>query len=521
MRFANYIIMLMLVVSPISGCSAQSEAPISLSEIKDVPYNARKSNFHSSVTKNKLADILENPNEQFPPQPRRNDHTEAKIASGFKSAAKEKVAHKTVVVDESLPASMRNVTPKFIEGPAPKAPKAKPVRKLVSAMIPGYIPRKPVFTQRPTEVVVAQKTITEAPVVAALAEEVEVVTTPAKPKVYNVALLLPLSGTKKELGTSLLNASELALFNLGTKNIVIKNYDTKGSEDGAKKAINKALLDNVDVVLGPMFSKTTRAIAEIAKNNNTPLISFSNDSSLANDNNIVFGFLPETQIQRLTDYSLKQGITKFSGLLPQNGYGKLIEHTLIKELNKKQLKIERAGWYKTADERLSRTIKNITVLPEDVTPEQLRPRSEILFVPESGPILNSIISRLASKNVNSKRFRFAGISDWKSPKIHKNKRLIGSWFAAPNIAERDNFNAVFKDTFDYEPAAIASLSYDALALLSLITEDANNNKLTFKSFNNATLYEGISGQFYINHLGLVQRKLNMYQIDNSTITLID
>ena len=96
----------------------------------------------------------------------------------------------------------------------------------------------------------------------------------------SVALLLPLSGKAEKVGQIMLKAAQLSMFNNKLNNIVIMPYDTKGTAFGAVEAINAAIRDNADVVLGPLFTQSTKAILDIAEMNNLILISFSDNQNL-------------------------------------------------------------------------------------------------------------------------------------------------------------------------------------------------------------------------------------------------
>ena len=108
-----------------------------------------------------------------------------------------------------------------------------------------------------------------------------------------VAILVPLSGPVKNVGESLLNAAQLSLFDNKKKNVILRPYDTKGTTFGATQAMNQAVKDGIDVVIGPLFASETKAIQKIAKKNGVVLFSLSNEQVLANmDNVFVTGSIP-------------------------------------------------------------------------------------------------------------------------------------------------------------------------------------------------------------------------------------
>ena len=99
-----------------------------------------------------------------------------------------------------------------------------------------------------------------------------------------VAILLPLSGNAEQIGKSMLKAAELSMFNNKINNIVLMPYDTKGTRYGAIDAINMAIREGIDIVLGPFFTETTKAILDIAEANSLGILSVENIKKLIKPN---------------------------------------------------------------------------------------------------------------------------------------------------------------------------------------------------------------------------------------------
>ena len=119
-----------------------------------------------------------------------------------------------------------------------------------------------------------------------------------------VAILLPLSGSAEKVGNAMLQSAELALFNSTIDNIVLMPYDTKGTAFGAVDAINSAIRDGAGLILGPLFTQSTKAILDIAEANNLLVLSFSDNQALLDQNNpnlYLMGLTPQQEI-----YSIKE-----------------------------------------------------------------------------------------------------------------------------------------------------------------------------------------------------------------------
>ncbi len=330
-----------------------------------------------------------------------------------------------------------------------------------------------------------------------------------------VAILLPLTGEFSNVGQNMLNAAEMAIFDVSSDNdnIALAPYDTKGSEQGAILAIEKALAENAAIILGPVFRHTTRAIIPIARKENVNVISFSNDISLHNRGIYLLGFLPSEQINRVVEYATKQGIVNFSSLIPDNLYGKTVEKSFRNSLLKENIIPKDIGWYKRVDKNLTWTIKRIAEGNQSL----LQSTEEALLIPEGGSVLSSITNRLSRKSIRDKKFRILGSGNWESSEIENEKRLIGSWFAASPPAKRKLFENNFLKTFDYKPVRIASLAYDAIALASLIA-DKNFKK---ESITDRRGFVGINGLFRFTKNGVTERNLSIIEITEYGFSIID
>src|SRR5690606_35013779 len=83
-----------------------------------------------------------------------------------------------------------------------------------------------------------------------------------------IALLVPLSGSSVGLGEIMLNAAELALFDIGDPRLEVLPFDTQGTAYGAKHAVTNAIKNDVSLILGPIYSEEAEAAAPIANKAN-------------------------------------------------------------------------------------------------------------------------------------------------------------------------------------------------------------------------------------------------------------
>src|SRR3546814_2918644 len=97
------------------------------------------------------------------------------------------------------------------------------------------------------------------------------------PPPVKVGLLLPLSGSRADVGQALLNAAQLALFDLGGERFTLVVRDTKGTPEGAAAAAEAALAEQAVLLLGPLFATSAEAVKPIVDAAEVPMITFRSE----------------------------------------------------------------------------------------------------------------------------------------------------------------------------------------------------------------------------------------------------
>jgi ABC-type branched-subunit amino acid transport system substrate-binding protein len=130
---------------------------------------------------------------------------------------------------------------------------------------------------------------------------------PELPPEVRVGLLLPLSGPAESLGRDMLDAAEMALFDVGDNDLVLLPRDTGGTPAGARRAAQEVVGEGAEVILGPLFGQAVRAVGPIAAAADIRVLAFSNDASVATEGTFLLGFRPEEQVRRVVRYALASG----------------------------------------------------------------------------------------------------------------------------------------------------------------------------------------------------------------------
>jgi ABC-type branched-subunit amino acid transport system substrate-binding protein len=369
---------------------------------------------------------------------------------------------------------------------------------------------------------------------------------PQGPQPIKVGLLLPLSGPRADVGKALLNAAQLALFDLGGDRFTLVIRDTKGTPEGAAAAAEAALAENAALLLGPLFSTSAEAVKPIVDEAEVPMITFSNNTAIAGPRTFVMGVTPRTQVDRVVDYAVSQGLAHIAVLAPENAYGNVVVQALQEAVFRNGIELSRVVYYDPQSTDVSAEVQVLADYNErrsaaEAQRRDLQGRSDeaaqralqrlqgvetvgtlpfdAILLPASGQQLLSVAPLLAYYDVDPSEVRFLGTALWEDPQLLSEPTLQGGWFPAPPPDLWKTFRARYEESFGDTPPRVASLAYDAVALAAVLElrGEAEGSFLpyTTDAITQSLGFAGIDGIFRFLQDGQVQRGLAVLEIQRT------
>jgi ABC-type branched-subunit amino acid transport system substrate-binding protein len=124
-----------------------------------------------------------------------------------------------------------------------------------------------------------------------------------------VALILPTGGDPQTaaIAKAMRQAAELAVFDRDQQGLQLIVKDDRGTDEGARAAVGEVVTGGAEIILGPLFSRATAAAAPAARQAGVPIISFSNDRTVAGNGVHLLSFLHDQEVARIVDYAARQG----------------------------------------------------------------------------------------------------------------------------------------------------------------------------------------------------------------------
>lgn len=329
---------------------------------------------------------------------------------------------------------------------------------------------------------------------------------PSSYKTRKVGLLLPLTGENAPLGQSLLNASEMAIFDAGQPALKIFPYDTKGTLEGAQVALQALLNEGVELIIGPIFAKEVESIKPLLQSTNIPLLSFSTDETLINSKTFILGFLPSQQIEAILNVARENNYTSIATLLPQDDYGLLIKRKLESLKFNYNIQDLYIYFYNKTDSLQKSLLDIFTQLNEK--------KFDALFIPESGHSLKLISEMIPL--LHHKPIKIFGSGQWDSLDIVNFSSLNGAFFPSPNPTVRNDFEYKYQQLYKTLPPRISTLAYDAVSVTAALI----NQEYTFQNLTISQGFKGLDGLFRFKINGQTERSLSILEVTPSGFQVI-
>ncbi len=317
-----------------------------------------------------------------------------------------------------------------------------------------------------------------------------------------VGLMLPLSapGNAGVAAQSMKNAAEMALAEFQNPNIQLLIKDDAGNPQGAQQGTQQALDEGAEIILGPLFAASVPATAQLARTRGVSVIAFSTDSSVAGRGVYLLSFLPESDVNRIIEYSAGIGKRSFAALLPENAYGNVVEAAFKQAVGRRGGRI--VAFEKYGADRAA-AARNVA---------QALGQADALFIADDGDSVVNVADALTAAGANLRNIQLLGTGLWDNPRVYANPALQGGLYAAPDPAGFRSFSARYRAKFGSDPVRTATLAYDAVALVAALARTQGPQRFSPEVLTNPSGFAGVDGLFRFRADGTNERGLAVMKV---------
>jgi len=315
-----------------------------------------------------------------------------------------------------------------------------------------------------------------------------------------VGLILPLSaaGNAGVAAQSMKNAAEMALAEFQNPNIQLLIKDDGGSPQGAQQVTQQALGEGAEIILGPLFAASVPATAQLTRARGVSVIAFSTDSSVAGRGVYLLSFLPESDVNRIVDYSAGIGKKSFAALLPDNAYGNVVEAAFKQAVGRKG-RIVAFEKYSADRSAAARTVA------------QSLGSADALFIADDGESVVATADALTGAGANLRNIQLLGTGLWDNPRVYASATLQGGLYAAPDPSGFRAFSGRYRTKYGADPVRTATLAYDAVALVAALSKQGSQ-RFAPETLTNPSGFAGIDGLFRFRSDGSNERGLAVMKV---------
>ena len=322
-----------------------------------------------------------------------------------------------------------------------------------------------------------------------------------EPEVIKIGGLAPLTGGLAIYGITASNASKLAFEEINAnggilgKKVEFIVYDEKGDSTEAVTAYNRLVDDGIVALIGDITSKPTLAVAEIAAQDNMPMITPTGTQyniTEAGPNVFRVCFTDPYQGVVLANFAQQKLNAKTAAILVNNSsdYSDGIAKSFIEEAGKLGITIVGKEGYADGDKDFKAQLTKIAPTNPDV-----------LVVPEYYEQAALIATQAREVGIKS---TFIGPDGWdgiakaldKSAYSAIENSYFTNHYSTQDTSEKvQNFIKSYKAKYNEDPSAFSALGYDAAYIVKASIEKAGSTdrKAVVEAMKNIN-YDGVTGQ---------------------------
>ncbi len=352
-----------------------------------------------------------------------------------------------------------------------------------------------------------------------------------------VGAVLPLSGRFAVYGQKALQGIQAALGFLGspTDTQSVTEFRLLVKDSGADPVqAAQAVRDlsethQVISIIGPIFSRTTRAAAEAAEESGTPIISLSPDPEIPALGKNVFrrSLLDSQQITTLVRLlNDRLMMNRFAFLYPDSPYGREMMNLFWDEVDKRGGEIVAAESFPPGQTDFGPQIRAMVGLNRKMTQEELALKEagvdveldpiidfDALFIPADYQTVGLLAPQLAYYDVNE--VLLVGSDGWNSPwLIELGEHYVeGALFTGGFVQDLENpeirkMSEKYWLTFGEDPQGLAVQTYDAARIIRAGIESGMvRNRATMREYlMNLTDFPSAEGLLTTDENGDIRQK---------------
>ena len=350
-----------------------------------------------------------------------------------------------------------------------------------------------------------------------------------------IGLLVPMSGTNKDIGRSIIKAVSLAVKDIDSNLIEIYPKDTATKPNQTLKSAFELQEMGIKVIIGPVFHESITYLDEMK---DLTFLSLTNKNLDLPKNVISAGINSTSQFNTIKKFLKKNNIEKTIFLTPINEY----EFEIKKGIKDSKIKSFKNYVYNTEPTKLTKQIEDITkykIRKQNLEDEILRIKNsnetnkenkikilekkytlgnlnfDAIVIADFDESLKSVTTSLLYTDVLPTNKYFITLNQWFDKSLLNEVDIQPLYFPSINKENFENFKIKYFNAFNEDPSHLSLLSYDLVGLVYYLSSKSDLSNLN-KLFKKQNSFKGKIGIFDVKN-NKINHKLNFYKIQDKEL----
>ena len=359
--------------------------------------------------------------------------------------------------------------------------------------------------------------------------------------IERIGVFVPLSGPRAIYGEQVSEGIEMALFQINDPRIELLYFD---SADEAMLApmVKEAVQAQIDIAIGPLFSTQAKAAYPHFAAANIPILSLSNNETIARSGLWVLGLVPEQQIDALLAEAVLKGHDEIAILSDLSDYGRAMTTHVTNRLKEFGISVANVmvvdGNVGADDAGLVASLKRFThykPLEEDALIQDTPPPYDSVILAGGADFVLKVAPLLSYYDLGPDRVSYLGTDLWASAGLLGEPSLQGAFIATINPDLRTAFATRYKGLYSADEQGrktasfLSQLGFDAMAVAvsatnrppeTQISEDNQSESLQVPIISrllNEAGFKGYTGAFRLLADGRNNRTYSLFEIQEGSL----
>ncbi len=353
-----------------------------------------------------------------------------------------------------------------------------------------------------------------------------------------IGLLIPMTGSNKQIGQSIIKAVSLAVKDIDNNLIEIYPKDTASRPNQTLKSAFELKQMGIKIVIGPVFYESLTYLDEM---NDLTFLSLTNKTLDLPKNVISAGINSTSQYNTIKKFLEKKNIEKTIFLTPIKEY----EFEIKKGIKDSKIKTFKSYDYNTDPTKLTKQIEEITkyrIRKQNLEDEIKRIKRsneankekkiknlekrytignlnfDAVVIADFDESLKSVTTSLLYTDVQPKKKYFITLNQWFDESLLNQTDIQPIYYPSINKENFDDYKIKYFNAFNEDPSHLSLLSYDLVGLVYYLSFKSDLSNLS-KLFKKQNSFKGKIGIFDVKN-NKINHKLNFYKIDNKELIKI-